>query len=118
MRTSRSATSAARPLKSAANWRCKRRTARAPRKLSNCHLPEMALANFRNPQFLDFHRLDFPAARGQNRGRADGNARRTEKLETDLAQAKHLVEELNGVVSEQGKLRKRLKKKAQRKTRA
>ena len=78
----------------------------------------MAQANFRNPQILDFHRLDFAAARGQNRGMADENSRRTEKLESHLAHLEHQVEQLNGVVIEQGKLLERLKKEVQRQSTA
>ena len=49
---------------------------------------------------------------------ADENSRRTEKLESNLAHLEHQVEQLNGVVIEQGKLLERLKKDVQRQTRA
>jgi uncharacterized coiled-coil protein SlyX len=67
---------------------------------------------------FDFHRLDFVAARGQNCGMADENSRRTEKLEFTVAHLEHQVEQLHGVVIEQGKLLERLKKEVQRQTRA
>ena len=63
-------------------------------------------------------RLDFAAARGQNRGMADENSRRTEKLEANLAHLEHQVEQLNGVVIEQGKLLDRLSKEVQRQSSA
>jgi SlyX protein len=65
-----------------------------------------------------FHRLDFAAARRQNRGMADENSRRTEKLESHVAHLEHQVEQLNAVVIEQGKLLERLKKETQRQSRA
>ncbi len=58
------------------------------------------------------------AARGHNRGMADENSRRTEKLETNLAHLEYQVEQLNSVVIEQGKLLDRLKKEIQRQSRA
>jgi len=62
--------------------------------------------------------LDFAATHGQNHGMADEHSRRTEKLESNLAHLEHQVEQLNGVVIEQGKLIERLKKEVQRQTRA
>jgi SlyX protein len=59
-----------------------------------------------------------PAAAWQDDFMADENSRRTEKLETNLAHLEHQVEQLNGVVIEQGKLLERLKKEVQRQTRA
>jgi len=49
---------------------------------------------------------------------ADENSRRTEKLEAHVAHLEHQVEQLNGVVIEQGKMLERLKKEVQRQTRA
>ena len=45
---------------------------------------------------------------------ADENSRRLDKLEANLAHLEHQVEQLNGVVIEQGKLLDRLKKEVQR----
>jgi SlyX protein len=44
----------------------------------------------------------------------DENSRRVDKLESHLAHLEHQVEQLNGVVIEQGKLLDRLKKETQR----
>ena len=49
---------------------------------------------------------------------ADENSRRMDRLEAHLAHLEHQVEQLNGVVIEQGKLLERLKKEVQRQTRA
>ena len=49
---------------------------------------------------------------------ADENSRRIDKLEANLANLEHQVEQLNGVVIEQGKLLERLKKEVQRKSTA
>ena len=49
---------------------------------------------------------------------ADENSRRTDKLEANLAHLEHQVEQLNGVVIEQGKLLDRLKKEVQRQSTA
>jgi SlyX protein len=49
---------------------------------------------------------------------ADENSRRMEKIETHLAHLEHQVEQLNGVVVEQGKLLERLKKEVQRQSSA
>jgi SlyX protein len=49
---------------------------------------------------------------------ADEYSRRTEKLESHLAHLEHQVEQLNGVVIEQGKLLERLKKEIQRQSTA
>jgi len=49
---------------------------------------------------------------------ADENSRRTEKLESSLALLEHQVEQLNGVVVEQGKLLERLKKEVLRQSHA
>jgi len=62
--------------------------------------------------------LDFRRRRGQNCFMADEHSRRTDKLESNLAHLEHQVEQLNGVVVEQGKLLERLKKDVQRQTRA
>jgi SlyX protein len=64
------------------------------------------------------HRLDFRRRRGQNDFMADENSRRTEKIESNLAHLEHQLEQLNGVVIEQGKLLERLKKEVQRQSRA
>lgn len=45
---------------------------------------------------------------------ADEHSRRIEKLESHIAHLEHQVEQLNGVVIEQGKLLDRLKKEVQR----
>jgi SlyX protein len=49
---------------------------------------------------------------------ADEHSRRVEKLESNLAHLEHQVEQLNGVVIEQGKLLERLKKEIQRQSSA
>ena len=49
---------------------------------------------------------------------ADINSRRVEKLESHIAHLEHQVEQLNGVVIEQGKLLDRLKKEVQRQSTA
>ena len=49
---------------------------------------------------------------------ADEQSQRTEKLESHLAHLEHQVEQLNGVVIEQGKLLERLKKEIQRQSTA
>jgi len=49
---------------------------------------------------------------------ADEHSRRTEKLESNFAHLEHQVEQLNGVVIEQGKLLERLKKEVQRQSSA
>lgn len=48
----------------------------------------------------------------------DENSRRIEKLESHIAHLEHQVEQLNGVVIEQGKLLDRLKKEVQRQSSA
>lgn len=64
------------------------------------------------------HRLDFARSYGQNRGMADENSRRMDKLEANLAHLEHQVEQLNGVIIEQGRLLERLKKEVQRQSSA
>ena len=49
---------------------------------------------------------------------ADENFRRMDKLEANLAHLEHQVEQLNGVVIEQGKLLDRLSKETQRQSSA
>jgi SlyX protein len=49
---------------------------------------------------------------------SDENSRRLDKLETNLAHLEHQVEQLNGVIIEQGKLLDRLKKEVQRQSTA
>jgi SlyX protein len=49
---------------------------------------------------------------------ADENSRRLDRLEANLAHLEHQVEQLNGVIIEQGKLLDRLKKEAQRQSTA
>ncbi len=49
---------------------------------------------------------------------ADENSRRTDKLEANLAHLEHQVEQLNGVIIEQGKLLERLKKEVLRQSTA
>jgi SlyX protein len=44
----------------------------------------------------------------------DANSQRMDRLESHLAHLEHLVEQLNGVVIEQGKLLGRLRKETQR----
>src|ERR1039457_4673629 len=62
--------------------------------------------------------LDFGRVQVQNPGMADEHSRRTEKLESHLAHLEHQVDQLNGVVIEQGKLLERLKKEVQRQSTA
>jgi SlyX protein len=49
---------------------------------------------------------------------ADEHSRRMDQLESHLAHLEHQVEQLNGVVIEQGKLLERLKKEVQRQSSA
>jgi len=49
---------------------------------------------------------------------ADENSQRTDRLEANLAHLEHQVEQLNGVIIEQGKLLERLKKEVQRQSSA
>ena len=49
---------------------------------------------------------------------ADENSRRMDKLEANLAHLEHQVEQMNGVVIEQGKLLDRMKKEVQRQSTA
>ena len=49
---------------------------------------------------------------------ADENSQRTDRLEANLAHLEHQVEQLNGVIIEQGKLLERLKKEVQRQSTA
>ncbi len=49
---------------------------------------------------------------------ADENSSRIEKLESNAAHLEHQLEQLNGVVIEQGKLLERLKKEVQRQSNA
>ena len=58
---------------------------------------------------LDFGRLQRQYPRMQ-----EENSQRIDKLESHLAHLEHQVEQLNGVVIEQGKLLDRLKKETQR----
>jgi SlyX protein len=55
---------------------------------------------------------------GNIRDMADENAARLQKIELVLAHLEHQVEELNGVVIDQGKLIGRLKKEVQRQSAA
>jgi len=55
---------------------------------------------------------------GKIPGMADENSRRIEKIESHVAHLEHQVEQLNGVVIEQGKLLERLKKEVQRQSAA
>jgi SlyX protein len=58
--------------------------------------------------------LDFLRLRMQTPGMPDENSQRIDKLESHLAHLEHQVEQLNGVIIEQGKLLDRLKKEVQR----
>ena len=49
---------------------------------------------------------------------SDETSQRLERLEANVAHLEHQVEQLNGVIIEQGKLIERLKKEVQRQTRA
>jgi SlyX protein len=49
---------------------------------------------------------------------AEENSRQVEKIESHVMHLEHQVEELNGVVIEQGKLLERLKKEVQRQSTA
>lgn len=62
--------------------------------------------------------LDFAAPRGQDAFMPNENLQRIEKLESSLAHVEHLVEQLNGVVIEQGRLLERLRKEVQRQSSA
>jgi SlyX protein len=50
----------------------------------------------------------------QNPGMPDENSQRMDKLESHVAHLEHQVEQLNGVIIEQGRLLDRLKKEVQR----
>ncbi len=50
----------------------------------------------------------------QNPGMPDENSERIDKLEAHVAHLEHQVEQLNGVIIDQGKLLDRLKKEVQR----
>jgi SlyX protein len=69
----------------------------------------MRLANAADVPLLDFLRF-----RIQNPGMPDENSQRMDKLESHLAHLEHQVEQLNGVILDQGKLLDRLKKEVQR----
>ena len=58
--------------------------------------------------------LDFGRLQRQNPRMQEENSQRIDKLESHLAHLEHQVEQLNGVVIEQGKLLDRLKKETQR----
>jgi len=58
--------------------------------------------------------LDFGRLQRQNPRMRDETSQRIDKLESHLAHLEHQVEQLNGVVIEQGKLLDRLKKETQR----
>jgi SlyX protein len=58
--------------------------------------------------------LDFGRLQLQNPRMQEENSQRIDKLESHLAHLEHQVEQLNGVVIEQGKLLDRLKKETQR----
>jgi SlyX protein len=49
---------------------------------------------------------------------AEENSERMDRVESHLAHLEHLVEQLNGVLIEQGKLLDRLKKETQRQSKA
>lgn len=49
---------------------------------------------------------------------ADENSRRIDRLEANLAHLEHQVEQLNGVIIEQGKLLERMKREVQRQSTA
>jgi len=58
--------------------------------------------------------LDFERLQRQDPTMPEENSQRIDKLESHLAHLEHQVEQLNGVVIEQGKLLDRLKKETQR----
>ncbi len=58
--------------------------------------------------------LDFWRLRLQNPRMPDENSQRMDKLESHVAHLEHQVEQLNGVIIDQGKLLDRLKKEVQR----
>jgi len=58
--------------------------------------------------------LDFGRLQRQNAKMPDDNSQRIDRLESNLAHLEHQVEQLNGVVIEQGKLLDRLSKETQR----
>jgi SlyX protein len=63
-------------------------------------------------------RLDISPHRRHNSAMADADSRRLDKLESNLAHLEHQVEQLNGVVIEQGRLIERLKKEVQKQSNA
>jgi len=63
-------------------------------------------------------RLDFGRLQRQNPRMADANSQRMDRLESHVAHLEHQVEQLNGVVIEQGKLLDRLSKEVQRQSSA
>jgi SlyX protein len=62
--------------------------------------------------------LDFRRLGRQNSKMPDADSQRIDRLESYLAHLEHQVEELNGVVIEQGKLLDRLRKETQRQSTA
>ena len=58
--------------------------------------------------------LDFAPFQMQNSRMADENSQRMEKVESHVAHLEHEVEQLNGVVIEQGKILGKLRKEIQR----
>ena len=62
--------------------------------------------------------LDLKRLRGQNPRMADENSQRLDRLESHLAHLEHQVEQLNGVVIEQGKLLDGLGKEVRRQSSA
>jgi SlyX protein len=62
--------------------------------------------------------LDFGGIRAQDPTMAEENSDRLHTLESHIAHLEHLVEQLNGVVIEQGKLLDRLNKETRRQCRA
>jgi SlyX protein len=58
--------------------------------------------------------LDFAGLPAQDPAMAKESSDRLDRLESHIAHLEHLVEQLNGVVIEQGKLLDRLKKETQR----
>ena len=58
--------------------------------------------------------LDLGRLQRQNPRMTDANSQRIDRLESHLAHLDHQVEQLNGVIIEQGKLLDRLRKETQR----
>jgi uncharacterized coiled-coil protein SlyX len=92
--------------------------------MSACHFASAFGAGYLNPSRPPFHpetrvaRLDFIVAGRQDAGMAEEHFQRIERLEASLAHLERQVDQLNGVIIEQGKWLDRLKKEVQRQSTA